>query len=223
MSKKKAVKKTARTTRNESPAKSGKTALRKTGAASRETPPTPPAEARGNGKRRGAPKAFSAKQVPLEKISPTRSPLFEKYGAQARQMYVELSLTPLEIERRTKGKVRATTVKNWAARQGWEAARRARTDGPAALVEDVQTIFNEFVKAATENLKKGKLPDQKFWDNLIKGAAAIERLSGDAHFAAHMTKFVEGLLKYTQANRPDQVRAVAELLSGYSTTVLSSR
>ena len=91
------------------------------------------------------------------------------------------------------------------------------------MVEDVQTIFKKFVKTATENAKKNKLPDQKFWDNLIKGAAAIERLSGDAHFAAHMTKFVDGLLKYTQANRPDLLTAVSELLSGYSNTVLSAR
>ena len=217
MNKKRAVQKTARATRKGSPA-----AKSRPSRGVKQTPATLPAKG-GERKQRGAPKAFGAKQVPLVKSSPTRAPLFEKYGAVARQMYVEQRLTPPQIEERTKGKVKASTARTWANRYGWDAARQAAVEGPAAMVEDVQTIFKKFVKTATENAKKNKLPDQKFWDNLIKGAAAIERLSGDAHFAAHMTKFVDGLLKYTQANRPDLLTAVSELLSGYSNTVLSAR
>ncbi len=138
-------------------------------------------------------------------------------------MYVNLRLTPAEIAGRLKGKVQASTVSGWAKRYGWDAARAMRTAAPAAMVEDVQTIFKQFVATATEAAREGRLPNEKFWDNLIKGAAAIERLSGEAHFAAHMTKFVDGLLKYAQTMTPELVPQISELLAGYSTTVLSSR
>lgn len=189
-------------------------AVGKTGAA--QAAPASP-----GGKRRGAPKAFSAAQVPVTRSATTRAPLYETHGAACRELYVTQRLHPGEIARRTG--VKESTVRTWARRYGWDAARQSALEGPAAMVEDVAAIFKSFVQAATDEARKGKLPNEKFWDNLIKGSAAIERLSGDAHFAAHMTKFVDGLLKYTSANRPDLLPAISELLSGYSTTVLSSR
>lgn len=173
-------------------------------------------------KKRGAPPAFSAPQVPVEPVG-SRSRLFEKYGAAARQMYVEQGLSAREISGRLSGKVAEVTIAKWMRRYSWGHAREAKLKSPEARTASVQELFDQLIETARENAKKGRLPNEKFWDQLIKGARAIERLSGEAHFAAHLTKFVEGVLKYAQSNRPDLVGELTTLLSGYSVTVLTSR
>ncbi len=189
----------------------------------RGAPSAQGAAAAKSGSKRGAPKAFQSRVVPLEPLV-NRSKSFEKYGALARQMWVEQGLSSNEIEARLNRQVRGSTVLKWAKRHGWEAARQAKLQGPEALAEDVRMLFALLIQTARQNAQKSKrLPNEKFWDQLSKGAAAIERISGEAHFASHLTKFVDGLTKYCSANMPEILPDLTKALAGYTGTVLASR
>ena len=145
------------------------------------------------------------------------TPKFIRYGDAARVLSVEQKLSDREIARQLP--LHAATVAKWRKLYGWDGQRTLLTQGAQGHVEDVALMLAQLIADAK---KARKLPPH-FFDDVAKGARAIDVLRGDVHYPAHLVRTMKLLMAYLQSiGKLELAQQLSAEMSGFHVYALGS-
>jgi len=155
------------------------------------------------------------------RIVARHSPKWHQFNDQARLIFVEQHKPLSEIGKLLP--VSLAALEKWCRDGRWVQQREMLRSSPQGHVEDVALMLAQLIENAKAYARQSKKLPANFFDDVAKGAKAIELLRGDSFFNSHLVRVLELFKSFLETTgKKDLLDQFSEILSPFTVYAMNA-